>query len=232
MTVEKVVILGEDTIRVGYNITSYIAHDVISSLPSSTYIIVTDANVGNLYLEVLKAAFISTSLESGRISSHTVLTYVIPPGESSKTRETKALIEDYMLSHSCTRDSCLVALGGGVVGDLAGFVAATYMRGIKLVHIPTTLLAMVDSSIGGKTAVDTPHGKNLIGAFHQPRRVYIDLAYLHTLPRREFCNGMAEVIKTAAIWNAKEFEMLENNVQEILSVVYNQSASDNGTFSI
>jgi pentafunctional AROM polypeptide len=93
------------------------------------------------------------------------------------------------------------------------------MRGVPVVQIPTTLLAMVDSSIGGKTAIDTPHGKNLIGSFHQPKRVFIDVGYLKTLPRREFVNGLAEVIKTAAIWSEKDFEMLENNAASILALV-------------
>lgn len=100
-----------------------------------------------------------------------------------------------MLQNRCTRDSVLIAVGGGVIGDMAGFIAATFMRGIKFVQVPTTLLAMVDSSIGGKTAIDVPLGKNLIGAFWQPQRIFVDLAFLETLPEREFINGMAEIIK-------------------------------------
>ena len=99
-----------------------------------------------------------------------------------------------------------------------GFVAATFMRGAPFIQIPTTLLAMVDSSIGGKTAVDTPHGKNLVGAFHQPRHIFIDIQYLTTLPHREFVNGLAEVIKTAAIWDANDFTLLENHAEEILAL--------------
>lgn len=102
------------------------------------------------------------------------------------------------------------------------------MRGVNFVQIPTTLLAMVDSSIGGKTAIDTPHGKNLVGAFHQPQRIFIDVNYLKTLPRREFVNGLAEVIKTAAIWNHEDFEMLENYSHDILKLV----GSSNGTLSL
>lgn len=100
-----------------------------------------------------------------------------------------------MLSHRCTRDTVILALGGGVVGDLVGFVASTFMRGVKFCQIPTTLLAMVDSSVGGKTAIDVPLGKNLIGAFHQPSYIFIDGSFLESLPRREFVNGMAEVVK-------------------------------------
>jgi pentafunctional AROM polypeptide len=103
----------------------------------------------------------------------------------------------------------MVALGGGVVGDLVGFVAATYMRGVAFVQIPTSLLAMVDSSVGGKTAIDTPHGKNLIGSFNRPRAVYADVSLLSSLPARELNNGMAEVIKTAAIRSESLFEVLE-----------------------
>jgi len=122
-----------------------------------------------------------------------------------------------LLESACGRDTCLIALGGGVVGDLAGFVAATYMRGIPVVQVPTSLLAMVDAAVGGKTGVDTVHGKNLIGAFHQPARVYIDLAFLTTLPRRHLCNGLAEVIKAAAIWDPSLFEFLERHADGILA---------------
>jgi len=110
---------------------------------------------------------------------------------------------------------------------MIGYVAATFMRGVRFVQVPTTLLAMVDSSIGGKTAIDTPLGKNLIGAFHQPKRIYIDLRFLQTLPPREFINGMAEVIKTAAIWDEKEFAALEDNASLIISTI--KQASDSPT---
>lgn len=107
--------------------------------------------------------------------------YVIPPGEFYKSRETKEEIEDFLLESGCNRTSGLVAFGGGVVGDITGFVASTFMRGIPFVQVPTTLLSMVDASIGGKTAVDTHSGKNLIGSFHQPLSVHIDLRYLNSL---------------------------------------------------
>ena len=117
------------------------------------------------------------------------------------------------------RDTVIIALGGGVIGDMIGYVAATYMRGIKFVNVPTTLLAMVDSSIGGKTAIDVPAGKNLVGAFWQPERIYIDLQFLESLPKREVINGMAEVVKTAAIWNEEEFTTLEGNADAILAAI-------------
>jgi pentafunctional AROM polypeptide len=145
-----------------------------------------------------------------------LLTYAIPPGEQEKHRATKSKLEDWMLSQGCTRDTLLITLGGGVVCDLVGFVAATYMRGIRILHLPTTLLAMVDAAIGGKTALDVPAGKNLIGAFHQPLHVFIDLIYLSTLPERHICNGMAEIIKIAAIRDTDLFAYLESHSESIL----------------
>jgi pentafunctional AROM polypeptide len=158
--------------------------------------LVTDTNIGKLYLTAFVKAFEDLTKsydEPPRFISYTVL-----PGEKSKSRATKAAIEDWMLENRCTRDSVLLALGGGVIGDMAGYVAATFMRGIKFIQIPTTLLSMVDSSIGGKTAIDTPNGKNLIGAFWQPQRIFVDLAFLETLPEREFINGMSEIIKVGS----------------------------------
>ncbi len=159
-----------------------------------------------------------------------LLTYQIPPGETSKSRSTKAAVEDWLLSHGCVRDTVIIALGGGVIGDMIGYVAATYMRGIKFVNVPTTLLAMVDSSIGGKTAIDVPAGKNLIGAFWQPEKIYIDLQFLETLPKREVINGMAEVVKTAAIWNEDEFTALEGNADTILAAIDQKAVNGRKNF--
>jgi 3-dehydroquinate synthase len=122
-----------------------------------------------------------------------------------------------LATHQLTRDSCILALGGGVVGDLAGFAAACYMRGIDFIQIPTTLLAMVDSSVGGKTAVDLPTGKNLVGAFHQPKAVWIDPNVLQTLPEREYKAGLAEVVKYGAIIDVGFFKWLENNAPALLT---------------
>ncbi|KAL0081619.1 3-dehydroquinate synthase-domain-containing protein [Phycomyces blakesleeanus] len=146
----------------------------------------------------------------------------------SKSRATKANIEDFLLKNSCTRDTCLVAVGGGVVGDLVGYVAATFMRGIPFVQVPTTLLAMVDSSLGGKTAIDTPAGKNLVGAFWQPKRVYMDLGMLMTLPSREFRNGMAEVIKTAAISSEADFKVLEDGATDMEASLHTTQEASKG----
>lgn len=145
-----------------------------------------------------------------------VLYLVLPPGEQSKCRETKAMIEDWMLAQGCGRDCVLLALGGGVMGDLCGYVASGYMRGVPFVQLPTSFLAMVDSSIGGKTGIDTPAGKNLLGAFHRPLGVLIDLSLLLTLPQRELCNGMAESIKAGLIASTELFELMEANVDGLL----------------
>jgi pentafunctional AROM polypeptide len=214
----KVRILGKDSIVVDYGIwQSYIAQDLLTNIPSSTYVLITDTNIGPRYTPTFERAF--SAAASALSASPRLLTYQISPGETSKSRNTKAAVEDWLLSQGCVRDTVIIALGGGVIGDMIGYVAATYMRGIKFVNVPTTLLAMVDSSIGGKTAIDVPAGKNLVGAFWQPERIYIDLQFLETLPKREVVNGMAEVVKTAAIWNEAEFTALEGNADAILAAI-------------
>jgi 3-dehydroquinate synthase len=149
-----------------------------------------------------------TSLEKARFE---VSTHLIPAGENYKTLESIERLYDTALDHRLERSSTMIALGGGVIGDMTGFAAATWLRGINFVQVPTTLLAMVDASIGGKTGVNHPQGKNLIGAFYQPRLVLIDPAVLKTLPAREFRAGMAEVIKYGIIWNAELFQQLETS---------------------
>ncbi|KAE8453351.1 hypothetical protein EG329_010212 [Mollisiaceae sp. DMI_Dod_QoI] len=214
----RIAILGKEDIIVDFGIWgTFVVDDLLSNLPSSTYVLITDTNIASLYVPAFMQAF---NVRAGRSSpTPRLLTYAIPPGESSKGRETKAEIEDWMLSNQCTRDIVIVALGGGVIGDMIGYVAATFMRGVRFVQVPTTLLSMVDSSIGGKTAIDTPLGKNLIGAFWQPQRIYIDLRFLETLPVREFINGMAEVVKTAAIWDEAEFATLEDNASLLMTTI-------------
>ncbi|MBD0388669.1 MAG: 3-dehydroquinate synthase, partial [Nostoc sp. C3-bin3] len=138
-----------------------------------------------------------------------VASCTLPPGERYKTLNSIQKLYDVALENRLERSSTMVALGGGVIGDMTGFAAATWLRGINVVQVPTTLLAMVDSAIGGKTGVNHPHGKNLIGAFHQPRLVLIDPDVLKTLPMREFRAGMAEVIKYGVIWDAELFAQLE-----------------------
>ncbi|TWI00355.1 3-dehydroquinate synthase [Luteimonas cucumeris] len=143
--------------------------------------------------------------------------YVLPAGEASKTLATFAEAIDALAAIGATRDACIIALGGGVVGDLAGFVAACWMRGIDCVQVPTTLLAMVDSSVGGKTAVDLPQGKNLVGAFHPPRAVIADTEALLTLPPRELRAGLAEVAKYGAIRDAAFLDWIEAHAEALLA---------------
>ncbi len=163
--------------------------------------IVTDDNVDKEYGDI-----IAGSLDAAGIST---VKFVFPHGEASKCHETLLKLYDFLAEHGFTRSDMLIALGGGVVGDLTGFAAATYMRGIEFVQIPTSLLAMVDSSVGGKTAVNINGGKNLVGAFYQPSIVIADTCALNTLPREFFIDGMAEVIKYGMIKSPKVFEMSE-----------------------
>jgi len=173
------------------------------------FAIITDSNVEKLYAGKLSDEFKQHGLENKIIS--------FEAGEQNKNREIKAWIEDQMLKDKFGRDSAVMALGGGVVGDIAGYVAASYTRGLPYVQIPTTLVACVDSSIGGKTAVDTPHGKNLIGAFHQPWAVFIDVSTLLTLNEKEIREGLAEVIKYGVISDEDLFTFLEDNMGHIFS---------------
>ncbi|KAK5706430.1 3-dehydroquinate dehydratase (3-dehydroquinase) [Elasticomyces elasticus] len=216
----KVPILGKDSIIVDYGLwKTYVAADLLRNITSSTYVLICDTNLAKLdYLSTFQRSFESERESQGKDARLLVYPHIIP-GETSKSRKTKAEVEDWLLQQGCTRDTVILALGGGVIGDMVGFVAATYMRGVRFCQIPTSLLAMVDSSIGGKTAIDTPLGKNLIGSFWQPERVYIDLQFLETLDKRQVCNGMAEVVKTAAIWDLEEFERLEEGAGAIMAAL-------------
>jgi len=194
-------------ILIGEGLLGRIPGDLKGAGLAHRYAIVTDSNVEKLYGSALLGEFADAGLNAKLI--------VFPAGEMHKSRETKARIEDSMLESKFGRDSAVVALGGGVAGDIAGYVAATYTRGLPYVQVPTTLVACVDSSIGGKTAVDTPHGKNLIGAFHQPWRVYIDVNTLMTLSEKEIREGLAEVIKYGVIMDDGLFSFLERNMKKI-----------------
>lgn len=163
--------------------------------------LISDSNVYKIYGDDVK-----TDLEN---SGYEVYTYIFPAGESSKTTSTVVDMVEFMAEKGLTREDGVVALGGGVVGDMAGFAAAVYLRGIKFVQVPTTLLAQVDSSVGGKTAVDLPQGKNLCGAFHQPSLVIIDPNVLDTLSEHYFADGMGEVIKYGCIKSETLFKRLE-----------------------
>jgi 3-dehydroquinate synthase len=171
-------------------------------LPNERCAILSDSNVAPLFAKCVEKSLVSAGFRPTLIT--------IPAGEKSKTLMQAGAICDRMIAAGFDRQSFIVGLGGGVVGDISGFVAAIYHRGIPHVQIPTTLLAMVDSSIGGKTGVDTRDGKNLIGAFHPPSLVIDDIDLLKTLPRRQFNQGFAEIIKHAIITDAKMFRMLES----------------------
>jgi 3-dehydroquinate synthase len=192
---------------------SRIASLVRAAAPAHHVAIVTDDRVAPHYLKVVRDALALDAVgERDRVHS-----IVIPTGEQHKTREQWAAITDALLARECGRDTTIVALGGGVIGDLAGFVAATYMRGIPVVQVPTTLLAMVDASVGGKTAVDTPAGKNTVGAFHSPSLVVIDPSTLATLPHRELRAGLAEVIKHGVIADPGEIEVVTKLMPDLLA---------------
>ena len=178
--------------------------------PAARYALIADDNTGRLYGEAVRQR-----LDEAGFSADLL---VFPAGESSKTRESWAALSDRMLEQRYGRDSAVLALGGGVVGDLAGFVAATYMRGLPLVQLPTTLLAMIDSSVGGKTGVDTPAGKNLIGSFHQPRFVVADTDTLRTLPPRELSSGLAEAVKHGAIADSTYFNWISDSADAVLAL--------------
>ena len=163
-------------------------------------VVVSDEVVAPLYAETL--------VDQLRAMGQSVHLLVFPAGEVNKTRETKAMIEDQMLSLGCMRDTLMLAVGGGVVTDLAGFVASTFCRGIVSVYVPTTLLAMVDAAVGGKTGINTPHGKNLIGHFHQPQSVWCDVATLKTLSGDCLSDGWVETIKHALIRDSGLFDTI------------------------
>ncbi|MBP9841051.1 MAG: 3-dehydroquinate synthase [Simkaniaceae bacterium] len=181
------------------NQTIRFKHDWIPDKLGSHLVIITDDHLASLYGQPLKK-----KLQEGR----RIDLISFPPGEKSKTRETKAWIEDELFALGLGRDGFLIALGGGVVTDLTGFVASTYCRGIPYLSIPTTLLGMVDAAIGGKTGVNLPGGKNMIGTFYPPTEVIIDTKFLESLGEKELREGMAEVIKYGAIWDEPLFQNL------------------------
>jgi len=172
--------------------------------------IVTNTTVAPLYLDPLLALFKQCSIKAFPI--------ILPDGESYKNQETLNLIYDALLKEKCERSVTLIALGGGVIGDMTGYAAATYLRGVPFIQIPTTLLSQVDSSVGGKTGINHPLGKNMIGAFYQPQCVIADIDTLKTLPQREFSAGMAEVIKYGLIRDKAFFDWLEKNMEGLMKL--------------
>jgi 3-dehydroquinate synthase len=180
-----------------------------TQLASRRTAVVTNTTLAALYLDQLAATLRRTGAE--------VIPCVLPDGEEYKTWQTLNVIFDTLLERRCERTTTVIALGGGVVGDLAGFAAATYLRGVPLIQAPTTLLAQVDSAVGGKTAINHPLGKNMIGAFHQPRLVLCDISTLATLPGRELSAGLAEVIKYGLIMDREFLAWLEGNVERLMA---------------
>ncbi len=208
--------VGISTESSQYNYPIYIGsnllrehHLIIPHLNQKKVAIVTNTTVAPLYLDRLTRV-----LEKNEVNSIPV---ILPDGEEYKNLETLNQIFNTLLTNQCERNTTIIALGGGVIGDLAGFAAATYMRGVPFIQIPTTLLAQVDSSIGGKTGINHDLGKNLVGAFYQPRMILADSITLDTLPRREFISGIAEIIKYGLIRDHLFFEWLEKNMSRLLA---------------
>ncbi len=177
-------------------------------LPQSRVAIVTNPTIEPLYFSAIAKPLDAQGVE--------VLKIVLPDGEAHKTWETLSLVFDALLANRCERKTTLIALGGGVIGDITGFAAASYQRGVPFIQIPTTLLAQVDSSVGGKTGINHPRGKNMIGAFYQPLLVLADTDTLMSLPDRELKAGLAEVIKYGLIWDPGFFAWLEGNLDALL----------------
>src|SRR6202042_2693891 len=178
-----------------------------SQIPPADCLIVTDTTVARLYLAGLR----------GVLGDRNVSECILPAGEQHKTLQTAGWVFDALIGKKLNRDATVLALGGGVVGDIAGFAAACYQRGIGYVQLPTTLLAQVDSSVGGKTGVNHSGGKNLIGAFYQPLGVITDIDTLATLPDRELRAGLAEVIKYGCVWDPLLFDWLDHNIAKLLA---------------
>ncbi len=205
------------TVTVGLGVRAYPIHIgggllaraelLLAHLPQRRISVVTNTTVAPLYLEKFSATLRNAGVD--------IVPVILPDGEEHKNWQTLNAIFDALLSNRCERKSTIIALGGGVVGDLAGFAAASYQRGVPFIQVPTTLLAQVDSAVGGKTAINHPLGKNMIGAFHQPRMVLADTATLDTLPARQLSAGLAEVIKYGLIMDLPFLEWLEANMDSL-----------------
>lgn len=203
MNIVKVNASTKYEVKIGANLLTNLGKEVAEVTKAATAVIVSDSNVWPLYGK--------TAQESLENSGFSVFSFVFPAGESSKCGATYLQLMEFLAAHHVTRSDCLIALGGGVVGDLTGFTAATYLRGIAYIQVPTTLLAAVDSSVGGKTAIDLEYGKNLVGAFYQPCLVLCDTDTLKTLPTKIFRDGCAEVIKYSILYDVALFAHLKAN---------------------
>lgn len=199
-------------IEVGFGLEDKLVNDLKNGLLSgvSRYAVITDSNVLPLYGKPICDRLNVAGLPAEIFS--------FPAGEESKTRETKAKLEDELLAKGFRRDCAVIAVGGGVVTDLAGFLAGTFARGVPFVNFATTHLAAADASVGGKTAVDTPLATNLIGLFNQPKKVYLDVAAWQTLPKRQLISGLAETIKHGCLAHPGFFDYLEENLEKILAL--------------
>jgi len=204
--------LGERSypIYVGAGILDNLGQQLQKSGLAGKVAVVTNPTVAQLYLDAVHASLDDVGFE--------VVPILVPDGEEHKTFKSLTTIYDRLIAERCERKSSVLALGGGVIGDLAGFAAATYLRGVPYVQVPTTLLAQVDSSVGGKTGLNHENGKNLIGAFYQPKLVLIDVKVLASLPRRELVAGLAEVIKYGIIEEPLLFRELEKNLAKIIAL--------------
>jgi 3-dehydroquinate synthase len=183
---------------------------ILPHLKRKQVAIVTNTTVAPLYFDAIASPLKASGID--------VIPIILPDGEAYKNSETLNLIYDALLQNRCERNTTLIALGGGVIGDLTGYAAATYLRGVPFIQVPTTLLSQVDSSVGGKTGINHPLGKNMIGAFYQPQVVLADIATLVTLPKKELAAGMAEVIKYGLIRDRDFFDWIENNIEKLNSL--------------
>lgn len=199
-------------IEIGYGLKNRLVEDLERGLLGKIkkIAVITDSNVADLYAKEICEAIVDAGF--------TVDLFVFAAGEKSKTRETKAIVEDAMLEKGYRRDCAILAIGGGVVSDLAGFIAGTFARGVPFITYSTTLLSAADASVGGKTAIDTPLATNLIGLFNQPKKVFIDIETWKTLPQSELRSGMAETIKHACMDSIEMFAFLEENIEEIYAL--------------
>ena len=199
-------------IEIGYELEDKLISDLKHGLVGNItkFAVITDSNVKELYAESIH--------DKLKEAGFTADLFVFEAGETQKTRETKEFVEDSMLEKGYRRDCCIIAVGGGVVTDLSGFVAGTFGRGVPFINYATTLLAATDASVGGKTAVDTPLATNLIGLFNQPEKVYLDIATWKTLPKRQVASGLAEAIKHACIASKEFFDYLKEHMDEAFEI--------------
>lgn len=201
---------GDYPVRIGHGTLGSAGPEIARQTKATSAAVVTAAPVGRRYAATLLRSLRDAGVRARRIE--------VPDGDASKNLRQTAKLYEALLDLGADRGTAVVALGGGTVGDLAGFAAATYLRGVPLVQVPTTLLAMVDASIGGKVGVNLPRGKNLVGAFYQPRLVWADTAVLRSLPPRQRAAGLAEVVKAGAILDARLFERLERDAERALAL--------------